>query len=243
MSSHLRIWVFLSVLLFFKVAVAGQVVSTSPHSRAITRTMSLQLEKTLSVNNLRLGAPIFVRIFKQSSELELWVESDDRQFHLFRSYKICDFSGGLGPKLHEGDGKSPEGFYYINPSQMNPFSSFNLSFNLGYPNVYDRKHKRDGSYLMVHGGCLSAGCYAMTDPVIEEIYTLAEAALIGGQPFFRVHIFPFRMTDANLSTYGEQPWVEFWKNLKEGYDFFELRRRPPNVTVQDGSYAFALEPE
>ena len=84
---------------------------------------------------------------------------------------------------------------------------------------------------MVHGDCVSIGCYAMTDPVIEEIYTIAEAALRGGQPFFRVHAFPFRMTDANMNRHEGSKWIRFWRNLKQGYDHFETHRRPPDVSV------------
>ena len=56
---------------------------------------------------------------------------------------------------------------------MNPNSQFHLAFNLGYPNAFDKAHKRTGDFLMVHGKCKSAGCYAMTDALIEEIYALA----------------------------------------------------------------------
>jgi murein L,D-transpeptidase YafK len=61
---------------------------------------------------------------------------------------------------------------------------------------------RTGSFLMVHGGCESTGCYAVTDPVVDEIWRLVTAALDQGQARFPVHAFPFRMTDRNLS-YGE----------------------------------------
>ncbi len=46
---------------------------------------------------------------------------------------------------------------------MNPRSNYFLSFNLGFPNKFDRSHGRTGSNIMVHGDCTSRGCYAMTD--------------------------------------------------------------------------------
>lgn len=58
---------------------------------------------------------------------------------------------------------------------------------------------RSGSYILVHGGCSSVGCFAMTDAVIAEIYKLTEAALRAGQERVDVHVFPFRMTDENLA--------------------------------------------
>ena len=49
--------------------------------------------------------------------------------------------------------------------------------NLGYPNAFDRSHRRTGDFLMIHGKCKSAGCYAMTDALIEEIYAIARESL------------------------------------------------------------------
>jgi murein L,D-transpeptidase YafK len=202
------------------------------------------LQTELKARNLTLGAPLFIRIFKESNELEVWIEQpDSKTFALFKSYKICTWSGTLGPKQKAGDLQAPEGFYFVNAGRMNPHSRFHLSFNLGYPNAFDRAHHRTGSALMVHGNCVSIGCYAMTDPRIEEIYTLADAALTKGQPFFRVHCFPFKMTEERLHQAAqsptEKPWLPFWQNLKEGYDFFETHKTPPNTTVQNAQYIFS----
>ena len=82
---------------------------------------------------------------------------------------ICRWSGELGPKFKTGDRQAPEGFYTITPGQMNPNSSYYLAFNMGFPNAYDRANGYTGAFLMVHGDCLSAGCYAMTDEQIAEI--------------------------------------------------------------------------
>ena len=205
---------------------------------AVRETVLPDLEVQLAEQGLRLGAPIFIRIFKASSELELWVEDGER-FSLFKTYPICSYSGDLGPKLKEGDRQSPEGFYSVSAGQLNPNSSYHLSFNLGFPNRYDRSHGRTGSFLMVHGKCVSIGCYAMTDRGIEEIYLLAEAALKDGQNAFDVHIFPFRMTEEALAEHAGSPWIGFWENLKEGHDLFEAERVPPTAGVADGRYAFS----
>ena len=188
---------------------------------------------------LQFGAPVFIRIFKESDELELWMAGSKGRFKLFRTYEICRWSGGLGPKLKEGDRQSPEGFYEVGPNRMNSRSRFHLAFNLGFPNEYDRTRGRTGSYLMVHGSCVSVGCYAMTDDRIEEIYTLADAALKAGQPSFRVHCFPFRMTRENLDFHGHSQWSDFWENLKMGHDWFNENRIPPNVSVTEGRYSFS----
>lgn len=201
------------------------------------RRVQPALDKDLEAKGLQFGDPIFIRVFKATKELELWVQKGSK-FELFRTYPICTYSGALGPKVRQGDMQAPEGFYFVNRHRMNPASRFHLSFNLGYPNAYDRYHRRTGNYLMVHGNCVSIGCFAMTDARIEQIYSLAHAALANGQRFFRVHVFPFRMTDEELSKHEASPHHAFWQNLKTGYDHFEQRRRPPNVEVRRGRYVF-----
>lgn len=207
----------------------------------VTERVGRPLEAELAQKGFQLGDSVFIRLFKESSELEVWLKSAEGEFALFKNYPICRWSGKLGPKLKEGDRQAPEGFYFVSPGRMNPNSDFHLSFDLGFPNEYDRHHERTGSYLMVHGDCVSIGCYAMTDTGIEEIYTLADAAFEKGQKLFRVHAFPFRMTDERMDQLDEDgKWFEFWSNLKEGYDFFEMLQVPPNVTVADGKYCFEL---
>ena len=189
------------------------------------------------------GAELYIRILKTTQtqakgELQLWKRGAGGQYDLDRSFDICTWSGDLGPKLREGDGQSPEGFYFIKPASLNPNSSYHLSFNLGFPNAYDRAHDRTGSFLMVHGECVSIGCYAMTNDGIEEIYADVEAAFAGGQSFIRVHIFPFEMTAENLEAQRDNPNHAFWKNLKTGWDWFEREKTPPNVTVPNKAYIF-----
>lgn len=209
---------------------------------AIQRT-SPHLIRELSQQQLKLGAPVFLRIFKESRELEVWVLDQSRQkFKLFKTWPIAAMSGKLGPKTAEGDLQAPEGFYYVKRSAMKPDSSFHLAFNLGYPNSYDRAHDYTGGFLMVHGNRVSIGCYAMTDPGIEEIYTLCASALQKGQGFFRVHCFPFRMSDERMKAASQNKHYPFWLNLKEGYDWFEKAKTPPDVSVKNKRYHFAPLP-
>lgn len=223
------------VVLLFAALAAHRGVPATRHSRAVVETVRPSLEQRLAERRLRFGAPMFVRIFKEEHQLEVWLEGE-LGFELFRTYPICALSGALGPKRREGDQQSPEGFYEVGPDQLNPSSRYFLSFDLGYPNAFDRAQGRTGSALMVHGDCVSLGCYAMTDSGISEIYALAEAALRGGQSSFSVHAFPFRLTSARLAERGDSPWSQFWGDLKRGYDYFELYRMPPRVWLADGRY-------
>lgn len=197
-----------------------------------------RLRPVLNAQSLALGAPVCLRVFKQENLLEVWLRTDAGQFKLLKSYPICAFSGGLGPKLARGDGQSPEGFYTVRPAALNPVSNYHLSFDVGYPNAYDRAKGRTGSALMVHGACVSIGCYAMTDPAIEEIWTLMAAAFRNGQREIQVQLFPFRMSIESLARHRRDPWYDFWMDLKIGSDLFEAARVPPRVEVRDGRYRF-----
>jgi len=194
-----------------------------------------RLDGRLAEAGHRLGAPVFIRIFKAEFELELWLARRGT-FELFATYPICRWSGALGPKLAQGDKQTPEGFYSVDQRALNPASRWHRSFNLGFPNAFDRAKGRTGSLLMVHGGCSSVGCFAMTDAVIDEIWRIVTAALAAGQPRFAVHVFPFRMSEESLARHAASPWAEFWRQLKAGHDAFEATRQPPHITTCAGRY-------
>ncbi len=221
----------------FAIAAAGLLASCSggevpPHLRPLSKDAMHLLGK----KGMDPRAPILVRIFKEESELEVWKARSDGRFYHFRTYPICNWSGGLGPKIRQGDKQSPEGFYQVTRAQLNPKSKYHLSYNLGYPNALDRAYGRTGDFLMVHGDCRSAGCYAMTDALVEELYALAREAFNGGQKAFQVHAFPFRMTEENMRRHRRSKWYPFWRQLKEGYDAFEKTRLPVKVAVCERRY-------
>ena len=159
-------------------------------------------------------SPIVVRLFKEEAELEVWKQDTTGRFQILKTYPICRWSGDLGPKLHEGDRQAPEGFYTITPELMNPNSNFYLSINLGYPNSFDKANNRNGSFLMIHGDCLSSGCYAMTDEQISEIYSLARNSFLSGRPSFQVQAYPFRLTPANLARHRNSPNLRLLENAQ-----------------------------
>ena len=196
------------------------------------------LDARLTAHNLTLGAPVLIRIFKREFELEMWMARDGG-YHRFATYPICSWSGRLGPKFTTGDKQAPEGFYSVSAGQMNPNSRWHRSFNVGFPNAFDQAHGRTGSALMVHGGCSSAGCYAMTNGIIDEIWRLTSAALNGGkQKSFQVQVFPFRMSEDNLASHVQSPHIAFWRQLKTGSDLFEETLLPPSINACEGQYRF-----
>jgi murein L,D-transpeptidase YafK len=194
-----------------------------------------QLEARLKDNGFALGAPVFIRTFKTESELEVWMLKGER-FELFATYPVCHWSGTLGPKVAEGDKQTPEGVYTVTQKQVHISGRHPKALNLGFPNILDRQYQRTGSYILIHGGCGSVGCFAMTNPVIDELFTLTQAAFRAGQQHIQVHAFPFRLTEANLRGHALHDWYDFWRNLKDVADAFERTRRPPRVAVCEGRY-------
>lgn len=182
-----------------------------------------------------MGSPVYIQIFKEERTLELFVRMGEK-YQLLDSYRICNYSGGLGPKQRQGDFKSPEGFYSVDRSQLKPDSRFYKAINIGFPNEFDRSHGYQGQYLMIHGACVSVGCYAMTDDNIDEIFQFVTGALVFGQPRVQVSIYPFRMTAANMQRHKYSYHTDFWKQLKPGYDYFMANHQPPIISVISGNY-------
>ncbi len=192
----------------------------------------------MSEKGMNKDQPILIRSYKKESELEIWKRKPSGQYALLKTFPMCRWSGQLGPKIREGDRMAPEGFYAISPAQMNPNSAYYVSFNMGYPNAYDRSHGRTGAHLMVHGACSSAGCYSMTDDQIGEIYALVREAQNAGQKAVQMQALPFRMTPENLAKHRLDSNIAFWKNLKEGTDYFDVTGDEPQVGVAGGRYVF-----
>lgn len=200
--------------------------------------LSGELLSLMAQKNVDKHDPVLIRSYKKEAELEVWKRGKDGRYVHLKTFPICRWSGQLGPKIREGDRQAPEGFYSIAPAQMNPNSNFYLSFDMGFPNSYDRGFGRSGSFLMVHGACSSRGCYSMTDEQIKEIYALVREAHSGGQKAVQMQALPFRMTAENLAKHRYDPHMPFWKNLKEGADHFEVTKQEPKVAVCSQRYAF-----
>ena len=117
------------------------------------------------------------------------VHKAERKMYLLHNSKVLEeyniHLGGnpIGKKHFEGDGKTPEGVYYI--SHRNPNSTYHLSLGISYPNDEDRANaaamgKPPGGDIFIHGGPpykatkqdWTAGCIAVTDKQIEEIYSM-----------------------------------------------------------------------
>ena len=226
--------IFFIAILLFTLSACGLVEGNGRH---LVPLSSQVINKLKSIGSSPSEA-MLIRLFKEESILEVWKRRGDGTYRLFKSYEICAWSGVLGPKFKEGDRQAPEGFYTVRPGHMNPKSSYYLSFNTSFPNKYDRAYGRTGTDLMIHGDCSSSGCYSMTDESIAEIYALGRDSFRGGQKSFQLQLYPFRMTPQNLAKYSDSPHLEFWQNIKIGYDAFEISKQLPTWDVCEGKYIF-----
>ena len=182
--------------------------------------------------------PMMIRVYKETSELEVWKRTRSGEYALLKTYPICKWSGTLGPKIREGDRQAPEGFYDITPASLNPNSSNYLAFNVGFPNKFDQALGRTGSYLMIHGDCKSIGCYAMTDEGIKEIYAMVRDSFRSGAQALQLQLLPFRMNEESFTRHASSQHTSFWRNLKIGVDAFDQTKQPPLWDVCGQRYNF-----
>jgi len=192
------------------------------------------------------AAEVFFRVFKRERVLEVWVRTPEGpRFQLLKEYRICALTGDAGPKRRQGDEQTPEGFYEID--LFNPNSQYLLSLHVSYPNASDRILGAGGPLggdIYVHGGCKTLGCIAVEDDQIKEIYWLAVEARAVGQRTIPIHIFPARLDHEEMDRLAaifarDRRLLQFWDNLRPGYEFFERTRIPPTMQV-DGSGRYQI---
>lgn len=122
-------------------------------------------------------AEVALIAIKDEKIVELHARAAGGAWKLIHRYRVLAASGGAGPKLRQGDRQVPEGIYAI--AFLNPNSAYHVSLRVNYPNAFDRQmaardgRKELGGDIMIHGKNLSAGCLAMGDEAVEELFVLA----------------------------------------------------------------------
>jgi murein L,D-transpeptidase YafK len=214
------------------------VMSCAPASAnpAADKPAPQDVQSLLKTRAIAPSAPVYIRVFKEESELEVWKARADGRYVAIKTYPICKWSGSLGPKKALGDQMAPEGFYGFGNDGLKPDSKYHLAFNIGYPNALDRALGRTGDFIMIHGQCVSVGCFAMTNELMEEIYAIVRDAIAGGMERVPVHVFPFRMTAENMKRHGGHPERLTWAPLKEAYDDFAKTQEPPRIGICGSRY-------
>lgn len=227
----LRRWVF---LVFLCASVVGgalffafperfrrpQPVIQNPARNAVRHTVSTRLDQFGDTTKAR-WAPYFERAkvdyppakvlflaFKEEKQLEVWALGERPKW--LRTFPIQRASGNIGPKLREGDGQVPEGFYEL--ESFNPNSAFHVSLRVNYPNSEDKHIARNenrpidelGGNIMIHGGAASIGCLAMGDEAAEDLFALA--ALVG-RPNVQIVISPLDFRERDVPPAARPAWL------------------------------------
>lgn len=242
--------VILYSLIIFSFAFMTDNFKTQQQKFSRVKTAYAEKEKLVkelfSAKGIQVStANIFIRAFKDEQELEVWGRNaSDQTYQLIKTYDICTSSGELGPKRRQGDLQVPEGFYHV--EVFNPASNFYLSLMVNYPNASDKILGQKGNLggnICIHGDCVTIGCIPLTDDKIKEVYLMAVEAKSNGQKI-PVHIFPFRMNEANMKTFGKKyadntKLVAFWQNIQKGYTLFESTHKvAPFKVLNNGEYSF-----
>ncbi|WP_099824962.1 L,D-transpeptidase family protein [Oceaniglobus indicus] len=125
-----------------------------------------------------------IQVFKGQRVMHLM--HNDRRLE---SYKFDLGFAPVGHKQVEGDGRTPEGVYFID--RRNPKSRFHLSIGVSYPNEADRANakalgKSPGGDIFIHGRGpfykkkknrkkdWTWGCISVSDKEMEEIYSMIQ---------------------------------------------------------------------
>lgn len=177
---------------------------------------------------------LYLRAFKLEGVVELWAAPQrGERWVPVRTFDICMPSGGLGPKLQEGDLQVPEGFYEV--QSFNPHSNYHLGLMVSYPNATDRaraaaQHVPPGGGIMIHGKCVTIGCLPLRDGPIEALYVATVHARDNGVGKLPVHIYPCRFeTEMCRNTLVQMPeHADFWAGLAAVDAQFRATGKPPN---------------
>ncbi|GAA6210394.1 hypothetical protein NBRC116602_01340 [Hyphomicrobiales bacterium 4NK60-0047b] len=231
----------LKVTVLFSLFIAF-IISFGAHAEELPRASEMREQERLEAVGFEGATRLYLRLFKQEKILEVWLKSGPT-YKLYKSFDICKFSGKLGPKIAEGDKQAPEGFYHV-PAEDVLWNSrkWPRALNLAFPNIFDGVAKRTGSFLLIHGGCSSVGCYALKNGPMSVLYDLVSIALRKGQKLIPIHIFPFRFTKQNWQRHKDHKFKRFWQVMQPVYNGFNENRTLPSIMVcQSGYQVYASE--
>ena len=200
---------------------------------------SQSIEEKIDEIGGEIGDKVLIRIFKEEMRLELWM-SVTGEYKLIKSYSLESYTGVLGPKLSLGDTQAPEGYYSINSNGLIKEESDFIKIDVGFPNRYDTEHNISSGYASIHNSSIKEDGFILGDKNIAEMYEIIEAALLNGYKAIPVYIYPFVMSEDNMQKHSNSQWIDFWINIKEGYDYFNHYHRTPNIEIKNGKYTFHI---
>ncbi len=244
MRAKILLFLLLSLVLFLYLRMLRR--RGLPHSESLGRLrahLAPALAQALKKRGLKSGAPAFLRFFKESSELEIWIrDAIGGRYELFRTLPVMAHGNTPGPRVDREDGRTPEGCYLLESRHLSASEKKGLRIDTGYPNGLDKDEGRKGQRAAFHSGPMTEGDIALAPEHMEVLYLLTEQALRGAGRCLPLYILPFRMTDERMAAESASPWVSFWDSLRKGSDLFDMDRVPPIDGAKDGAYVFRKQP-
>jgi len=186
---------------------------------------------------------------------------------------VCAVDYRPGTKLQSGDGKTPEGFYNCDLAYGSSYSFMWINLNNGkiedfgnvgngcssfkictdYPHSIDRQRTKKllgnaspGGEICIHGNCVTAGCISFENRNFLPVFLAATFHNKTDFGKIKIHIYPFRFTEANKNNYSESvdsemnktQLLNFWNELEKGYNLFETNKKAFSVLYSDSTYIF-----
>jgi murein L,D-transpeptidase YafK len=181
---------------------------------------------------------VLFRVFKIEREIEIWAMSEGMvSMKLVATVPVCSMDFLPGPKLEQGDGKTPEGFYHISSKSFGSGSKFYwmwmclseasiedageagncscLKICLEYPNDVDKARSKvglgirdPGDGICIHGNCVTAGCVSFENRDLLPVYGFAALHHRKRNEDLQFHIFPFRFKGKDLDAVAIDPAIK-----------------------------------
>jgi len=218
-------------LLFMSLFLIVTPLSAQKKPQAILKKvdMILRSQEIITKNKVFPAYETVLRVFKKEGECEIWAnEGPGKAMVLVLTLPVCAVDRHPGPKLKQGDGKTPEGFFEVNfkngfysthwfmwinldhlglfgiPGKGSCFKTF-----IEYPTSLDRFHTRLAGYtnpggaIFMHGNCVSDGCVSFKNRNYLPVFSYARHAFLNlksGGKGVQIHIFPFRFDRVDRKT-------------------------------------------
>ena len=184
-----------------------------------------RLEFAFADDGVKFGAPIFMRIFKDKSVLEIWAQSKNGKYKYLRQYKICGANTA----------NIPSGIYFISAQGLNQGQRNSFSVSTSYPNAYNIAQKQNG-HIILAPRCAPAPDIGLTDPDMDEMFAILHKSISKGQNAIQLQVLPFALNSFNMFTAQKKPNYNTLKQLAPIYSKFEETKKVPKITISSAGY-------
>lgn len=218
----------IAILISFCVpnfSVAQNYIDVGKIGRDAISRNSGRLEFAFADDGVKFGAPIFMRIFKDKSTLEIWAQAKNGKYKYLRQYKICGANTA----------NIPSGIYFINAQSLVQGQRNSFSVATSYPNAYNVAQKQSG-HIILAPRCAPAPNIGLTDPDMDEMFAILYKSISKGQNAIQIQVLPFALNGFNMFTAQKKPNYNTLKQLAPIYSQFEETKKVPKITISSSGY-------